>query len=216
MLLATIRSRVRPYSFVQRSAVLEADVLRRVFREKTAPESASPAPRVPPVSPLSGYFEQCSGVSRKSLEASAALWVASCAAAAVVALKKTPGKTPGVLPGVLPPELVALGTYAAPIAENAGYGRPNTNLKTLLETIMEKTAAFAERETFTRFLEETLSVIRGALFAQEVTPRAIHYAETGRTHIRVAQTAVETYNQGKTLALERLFLSLAESFAKTA
>jgi DNA polymerase-3 subunit gamma/tau len=201
MLLATILSRVRPYSFVQRSAAHEADVLRRVFREKTAPESASSAP-------LTDYFERCSGVSRTSLEASAALWVASAAAAAVVALKKTQG--------LLPPELVALGKHAAPIAENAGYGRPHTNLKTLLETIMEKTAAFAEREIFTRFLEETLSVMRGALFAQGSTPRSIHYAETGRAHVRAAQTAVETYNQGKTLALERLFLSLAESFAETA
>jgi DNA polymerase-3 subunit gamma/tau len=200
MLLATILSRVRPYTFVQRSAEREADVLRRVFREKTIPESAG--------SPLLDYFERCSGISQKSLEASAALWVASVAAAAVVALKKTKG--------VLPPELVALGKYAVPIAEKADYGRPNTNLKTLLETIMEKMGGFAERETFTRFLEETLSVIRGALFTQEVTPLAVHYTETGRAHIRTAQTAVETYNQGKTLALERLFLSLSDSFSTAA
>ncbi|MDR0638287.1 MAG: DNA polymerase III [Spirochaetaceae bacterium] len=199
MLLATILSRVRPYTFVQRSARREADVLRRVFREKTIAESAG--------SPLSDYFERCSGVSQKSLGASAALWVASAAAAAVLVLKKTHG--------VLPPELVALGKYAAPIAEKAEYGRPNTNLKTLLETIMEKTAGFAERETFARFLEETLSVIRGALFTQEITPLAIRYTETGKAHVRTAQTAVETYNQGKAIALERLFLSLSDSFART-
>jgi DNA polymerase-3 subunit gamma/tau len=200
MLLATILSRVRPYTFVQRSAEREADVLRRVFREKTLPEGA--------VSPLSDYFERCSGVSKTALTASAALWVASATAAAVLMVKRTNG--------ILPPDLVALGKYAAPIAENAGYGRPNTNLKTLVETIMEKTAAFAERETFTRFLEETLSIIRGALFTQEITPLAIHYADAGRDHIRTAQTAVETYNQGKTLALERLFLSLSGSFSTAA
>ncbi|MDR1469236.1 MAG: DNA polymerase III [Spirochaetaceae bacterium] len=202
ILLATILSRVRPYSFVQRNAEHEADVLRRVFREKTVPASTS--------SSLSDYFERCSGVSKTSIEASAALWVASAAAAAVLTLKKTHG----VSPRELPPELVALGKHAAPIAEKAEYGRPNTNLKTLLETIMEKTAAFAERETFTRFLEETLSVIRGALFTQEITPLTIHYTETGRAHVRAAHIAVETYNQGKTLALERLFLSLADSFSR--
>ncbi|MDR0374463.1 MAG: DNA polymerase III [Treponema sp.] len=207
MLLATILSRVRPYAFVQRSAEREADILRRVFREKTVAESEGD----PRGSPLSGYFERCSGVSQKSLEASAALWVASVAAVAV--LKQTNGvsrRTP-------PPELVALGKYAAPIAENAGYGRPNTNLKALMEIIMEKTAKFAERETFSRFLEETLSVIRmrDALFSQEITPLAIHYTETARAHIRTAQTAVETYNQGKTLALERLFISLSDSFSLT-
>jgi DNA polymerase-3 subunit gamma/tau len=201
MLLATILSRVRPYSFVRRGTEREAEILRRVFREKAIPEGS--------VSPLSDYFEMCSGVSKASLEACAALWVASVAAAAVLTLKKTNG--------ALPPELVALGKYAAPIAENAQYGRPEANLKTLMERIMEKTAGFAERETFTRFLEETLSVIGAALFTRgEVTSRTLHYAETGREHIRNAQTAVETYNQGKTLALERLFLSLAESFARTA
>lgn len=200
MLLATILSRVRPYVFVRRSAEREADVLRRVFREKTIAESSGG-------SPLSDYFERCSGVSKKNIEASAALWVASVAAAAVLTMKKTCG--------VLPPELVALGKHAAPIAEKAEYGRPNTNLKTLMETIMEKMAGFAERETFVRFLEETLSVIRGALFTHEVTPLTIHYMEMGRTHIRTAQTAVETYNQGKTIALERLFLSLSDSFSRT-
>jgi DNA polymerase-3 subunit gamma/tau len=200
MLLATILSRVRPYTFTRRSAEREADVLRRVFREKTVPKDTA--------SPLSDYFERCAGVSQTALTASAALWVASAAAAAVLILKRTNS--------ILPPDLVALGKYAAPIAENAGYGRPNTDLKTLMETVIEKTAGFAERETFTRFLEETLSIIRGALFTRKITPLAIRYADAGRAHIRTAQVAVETYNQGKTLALERLFLSLSGSFSNAA
>jgi DNA polymerase-3 subunit gamma/tau len=201
MLLATILSRVRPYSFVRRDREHEAEILRRVFREKAIPEGTGNTL-------LADYFENCSGVSQKTVQGSAALWVASTAAAAVIAINKTRR--------ALPPELVSLGKYAAPIAEQAECGRPDTNLKTLMATIQEKTTGFAERETFGRFMEELFSLMRGALFAQgPVTPLAVRYAETGRLHIRNAQTAVETYNQGKAIALEHLFLSLTSSFSTT-
>jgi DNA polymerase-3 subunit gamma/tau len=201
MLLATILSRVRPYSFARRGREHEAEILRRVFREKTIPDGGDTL--------LSDYFENCSGVSKKTVQGSAALWIASVAAAAVVALNKTRR--------ALPPELVMLGKYAAPIAEQAECGRPDTNVKTLTATILEKTAGFSEREIFDRFLEEIFSVIRGALFTQgPVSPLALKYAETGKMHIRKTQTAVETYNQGKSLALEHLFLSLTTSLSTTA
>jgi DNA polymerase-3 subunit gamma/tau len=216
MLLATILSRVRQYSFVQRGREQEAEILRRVFREKNAGRSDSLDP-VQSDSPLQtengnslllDYFENSSGVPQKNVRGAAALWAASVAAASVTALHKTRQ--------ALPDELVALGKYAAPVAESAECGRPDTGLKTLMATIMEKTAGFAERETFNRFLKELFSVIRYALFAQgPVTPQTLRYAEAVRTSIREAQTAVETYNQGKTLALEHLFLSLTESFSTT-
>jgi hypothetical protein len=85
-----------------------------------------------------------------------------------------------------------------------------------MATVLEKMAGFAEREAFNRFLRELFSVVRHALFAQgPVTPQTLRYAEAVRTRIRAAQTAVETYNQGKALALEHLFLSLTESFSAT-
>jgi DNA polymerase-3 subunit gamma/tau len=217
MLLATILSRVRPYSFVQRSGKSETEVLRRVFREKpsdtaglgeAAGAGGSGDANAAGGTPLADYFENCSGISQRTLKASAALWVASAAAAAVKILKKANRQ--------LPEELVALGKYAAPIAESAECGRPDTNLKTLLETILEKTGGFAERETFGRFLEETLAVIRDAVFIRgSVTPQSLHYTETGKAQVRQTQVAVETYNQGKPLALEHFFHSLAGGFSKT-
>jgi DNA polymerase-3 subunit gamma/tau len=216
MLLATILSRVRPYSFVRRDAANEAEILRRVFREKTIPatggdgaaDNGCGALENGSGSLLADYFANCSGVSPKALRASAALWVASAAAAAIPLLKKANA--------ALRPELVAIGKYAAPIAENAGYGRPDANVKTLLQTIMEKMEGFAERETFNRFLGETLAVIRGFLLIQpEVTPSALFYVETVRLQVKNAQVAVETYNQGKPLALEHFFLALSAGFAQS-
>jgi DNA polymerase-3 subunit gamma/tau len=220
MLLATILSRVRQYAFVGRGREQEAEILRRVFREKTAVRSDSAAQSDsavrsdPAVQPESGgsllldYFENCSGVSKKTVRGAAALWAASVAAASVAVLRKTCRP--------LPPELVALGKYTAPVAENAECGRPDASLKTLMATVLEKTAGFAERETFNRFLAEFFFVVRHALFAQgPVTPQTLRYAEAVRTQVRAAQTAVETYNQGKALALEHLFLSLTESFSTT-
>jgi DNA polymerase-3 subunit gamma/tau len=208
MLLTTILSRVRQYAFVGRSQEQEAEILRRVFREKTAVRSDSAVRSESGNTLLLDYFENCSGVSKKTVRGTAALWAASVAAASVTVLRKT--RRP------LPPELVALGKYAAPVAENAECGRPDANLKTLMATVLEKTAGFAERETFNRFLAELFFVIRYALFAQgPVTPLTLRYAEAVRTQIRAAQTAVETYNQGKALALEHLFLSLTESFSTT-
>jgi DNA polymerase-3 subunit gamma/tau len=202
MLLATILSRVRQYAFVQRDREREAEILRRVFREKTAGETETGNTL------LLDYFEDCSGVSKRTVRGVAALWAASVAAASVMALNKTRQ--------TLPPELVALGKYAAPVAENAECGRPEPGLKTLMATTLEKTAGFAERETFNRFLQELFSVVRDALFAHgTVTPQTLRYAEAARTGIRAAQTAVETYNQGKALALEHLFLSLTHSFSTT-
>jgi DNA polymerase-3 subunit gamma/tau len=208
MLLATILSRVRPYSFVQRDRKHETEILRRVFREKPVGQAETDGQAADGNTLLLDYFENCSSVSKKTVQGIAALWVASAAAAAVIALNKAHR--------ALPPELVTLGKYAAPIAGNAECGRPDASLKTLMATVQEKTAGFAERETFSRFLEELFSVIRGALFTQgPVTPQKLRYAGMSRTYIREAQSSVETYNQGKALALEHLFLSMVKGFSIT-
>jgi DNA polymerase-3 subunit gamma/tau len=187
-LIPTVLSRLRPYRFVKREAAVEAELIRRVFRDSG--------------SEINAYLDSFFPVSEETLRALAAFFAASVCAASVLQIRG--GGRP------LPEELVELGRYAAPIAEAAGLGRPVTDLKGAVGRVLEGTDRFGARFLFPRFLRLLLSMLSDGIGP---SPGRIGLAELWLKETEKAGTAVDVYNQNPALALERLGAELRRSMA---
>jgi DNA polymerase-3 subunit gamma/tau len=187
-LIPTVLSRLRPYRFARREAAVEAELIRRVFRDTGQG--------------INAYLDSFLPISEETLRALAAFFAASLAAAAVVQIRS--GGRP------LPEELVELGRYAAPIAEAAGLGRPVTDLKGAVGRVLEGTDQFSVRFLFPRFLRLLLSMVSGGI---KPSPGRIGLSEIWLKEIEEARIAVDIYNQNPALAMERLGTELRRSMA---
>jgi DNA polymerase-3 subunit gamma/tau len=191
-LLETIRSRLRPYRFVQRSAALESQLIQRLFDEQSDKS-------------LGEYLDSFMPVSAEALRGLAAFLGASIAYRTAQILRRGSAD--------LPDELVAFGKISAPIAEKAGLGRPEADIKTLTAVIMEHAAGFEPRSLFQRFLASLLSLV-----SQSAAESCGGGPNLGRDMWRVrageAAAAVGTYNQSPALALERLASAVPRDFAR--
>jgi DNA polymerase-3 subunit gamma/tau len=194
-LLQTILSRLRPVEFAARSEGEEREVLRRVFR---APESASPS--------VAAYLESFLPVSDGELESDAAFFAASVAMKAVIGAQSR-GKEP-------PLEIVALGKYAAPLAEAAGFGRPLVSSKDAVAAVVKKADSFAVPQLFTRFLKALLMTAQKSQAGAVQNPSRIAYNEIWRECAAEAESAVSIYYQKPAAALERFFLDAAGKFER--
>jgi DNA polymerase-3 subunit gamma/tau len=187
-LIPTVLSRLRPYRFVKRDAAIEAELIRRVFRDSG--------------SGISAYLDSFLPVPEETLRALAAFFAASVSAASALQIR---GKG-----RPLPEELVELGRYAASIAEAAGLGRPVTDLKGAVSRVLEGTDQFSARFLFPHFLRFLLSMIFGGI---KPSPGRIGLSELWLKETKEAGTAVDVYNQNPALALERLGVELRRSMA---
>ncbi len=217
-MMPTILSRVRTYAFAARDADTEREVIRRVFREAEAGANAdasaagSAARTGAPVSVASeaglvaAYLDSFLPVSAAALDAAAAFFAASAAAAAVPIARKRNG-------GAVPASLVALGRAAATRSESAGMGRPVNDSREATAAALEKAGKFEPRSLFPLFLDRLLRIAALPLRDAANGAAAAAVAATWAEAVRRAEAAVGTYNQAPALALERLFVELADAAA---
>ncbi|MDR3343360.1 MAG: DNA polymerase III [Treponema sp.] len=215
-LLPTILSRLRPYRFTQRTRTIEAEVIRRVFRDarfaetlaaEDAPGSPRDSQRRPPGSTgrISAYLDAFLPVSGEILMPLAAFFIASVASATVVDLRNK-GDSP------LPEGLVSLGAYTAPIAEAAGLGRPLRNAQGTVAKVLAGAENFEVRALFSQFLNSLLTLVSESLRQGNVGPGGIPYTTLWGTHVKEALVSVGTYNQAPALALDRLYIKIRQGF----
>ncbi|MDR1947950.1 MAG: DNA polymerase III [Spirochaetaceae bacterium] len=198
-LLPTMLSRLRPYRFYPRDRAAEEEVIRRVFRNAgglKGAESRAGAGGKSGGSLIDGFIDSFLPVSGETLYALAAFFAASLAWQGAVALRKS-----GV--AALPPALVALGKYAAPIAEAAGYGRPTGDTGSCVTLILKTADNFAAPGGFHQFLEFFLTLVSKSLRDGVPLPGRIGFAETLLRLTGETETAVGIYNQNPALALDR-------------
>jgi DNA polymerase-3 subunit gamma/tau len=189
-LLPTILSRLRPYRFIARDKAVEADVIRKIFRESR--EQAGP---------LGAYLDSFLPVSGETLYPLAAFFAASVAMGSVIALKRSGA--------ALNDSLVSLGKYTTPIAEAAGLGRPLEDIKSLVSAVLGGAENFDLRSRFSQFLQFLLTLVGKSLSAGNTD--AIACRDIWSAAVREAEIAVGTYNLSPALALDRLALELRRS-----
>ena len=204
-LIPTIVSRLRPYRFSSRDAAVEAEVIRRVFRtEHGSAEHNSPGM-------IGAYLDSFLPVSGAVLDGLAALFAASVAYKAVLISKKQEQ----LLPRPLPEAAVLLGKYAAPKAEEAGFGRPLGNAGELAAKILEKAGNFEIRSLFSRFLCCLLEQVSNGFKCGEPSSflPGPEYNEMWKKCINWAGTAALTYKLRPVVVLEKLFTDLSRGMA---
>ncbi|MDR2864917.1 MAG: DNA polymerase III [Spirochaetaceae bacterium] len=228
-LLPTILSRLRNYSFSRRSAESEIDIISRVFHDdnyisqlKNQAENSNPdradsdkhedqehKKRAAPVKKsnlISLYLDTFLPVSAQSLYPAAAYFLASAAAGVVLTQRKKNPQTR------IPPELIMIGQYTSPIAENAGFGRPSSDIKTMVGAVRLAAGKFETRGLYGNFLEKICALLLESLRG-EVGTLSIAYREAAKKALEESRAATGIYNQQIELALERLASQLIASFS---
>ena len=198
-MMSTILSRVRDYRFSRRDQASERDVIKRVFRDPAAASDTAARPCFL----VSGYLDSFLPVTPDALDAAAAFFVSSVAAASLAdARRRNAGSTPSVI--------VSLGKSSAPRAEAGGLGRPLADPRLACARTVEAAGKFEPRSLFRPFLDGLLRYAALPLRDGETGPAAATLAARWSTAVREADEAVAVYNQAPALALERLFVELAD------
>jgi DNA polymerase-3 subunit gamma/tau len=195
-LLPTILSRLRPYRFYSRSAEVEKDVLRRVFRSDTAREKTAA-----PETSITAYLESFLPVSGEALYPLAAFFAASAAYRGARSLF-------GAGCSVLPAELEVLGKYAAGIAEKAGLERLAKDTGSCVAAVLKGAEDFKAPGVFAQFVEALLAVISGSLRSAPPASGGAAFADIWRETAAEAVLAAGTYNLTPALVLDRLCTEL--------
>ncbi|MCL2381611.1 MAG: DNA polymerase III [Treponema sp.] len=200
-LLPTILSRLRPYRFNARDATVEADIIRRVFRDSKE-------------SGISAYLDSFLPVSADTLDSLAAFFAASVALKAAL-LSKRRGRP-------ILNEVVLLGKFTAPKAEAAGLGRPLGEAAAAAALVFEKADKFQVRSIFSRFLFCLLELV--SLSQRNHEPDAagepfsflppVAYNEVWKKYTSWGETAVGSYRLSPVLVLEKLFTGLSRDMAE--
>jgi DNA polymerase-3 subunit gamma/tau len=206
-LLPTILSRVRPYRFIRRAAEVEAQVIRRVFRDAQAAEIRKQSGE----SGISAYLDSFLPVPRDTLRPLAAFFATFVATGTVLALQKR-----GV--SLLPDELVSLGKYTTSIAEAAGLGKPGKDTQTAIAKVVAGAEKFEVRGLFPQFIQLLLTLVSES--AASLRQSGIQHSNVNgcndiwRKYTSEAATSVGIYNQSPVLALERLGTELRRALTE--
>jgi len=198
LIMPTLLSRLRPYRFLKRDREKEEEVLRRVFRD--SPEKME-------FSGLAVYLDSFLPQTNDSLYSLAAFFIASAARAAALALRKN--RIAGI-----PDGLNALGSYCAPIADNAGF-RKVIGASDACAIVLERSAGF-ENLSFSQFIKNCLDLVSLAMQSSGVKSGAILYNDIWRKYTAEAQSAVSVYNQSPAQAMEVLFYRIKTAMGNCA
>lgn len=190
--LPTLLSRLRPYRFLQRDEQTEREVICRVFRAEQTDAAG-----------ITSYLDSFLPSQGKALFPLAAFFSASIAASAVINLRRN-----GI--GSIPECVLALGKYSAPISESQGSGRPSTDTKTIMTTVMKGANNFEVRSMFHSFLTSLMEIISGVIKEHGNVSGVSVLASIFGKKIKEAEMGVSTFNQNPSSALERLFVDLKE------
>ncbi|MDR0411134.1 MAG: DNA polymerase III [Treponema sp.] len=192
-LLPTILSRLRPYRFNKRQSETEASIIAEVFGDNSMGKN------------IRAYLDSFLPVSGESLRPLAAFFAASVAINTAARLNR---------PGISQPvELVALGRYTMSIAENAGLGRPALNRRVVIGKILAGAENFEIRGLFQRFLRELLTIAGESWRTSGGSPV---YLDIWRQTVSTAGSAVGSYNQKPSAALDRLGAELSRCMTEQA
>ena len=199
-LLPTMLSRLRPYRFSARDSSVEADVIRRVFRDNQE-------------GGIGAYLDSFLPVSPDTLNALAAFFAASVAYKAALLSKRR--NRP------ISDEVILLGKFSAPKAEAAGFGRPQGEIAAVTALVLEKAGKFEVRSLFSRFLcclleQVSLSQRNPGPEENEASPflPSVAYNEVWKKCASWGETAVGLYRLSPALVLEKLFTSLSRGMAE--
>jgi DNA polymerase-3 subunit gamma/tau len=195
-LLPTVLSRLRPYRFYPRSAGVEKEVLRRVFRSDTARQKAAA-----PEASITAYMDSFLPVSGEALYPLAAFFAASAAYRGARSLF-------GSGCSALPAELEVLGKYAAGIAEKAGLERRAKDTGSCVAAVLKAAEDFTVPGLFAQFAAALLAVISGSLRSAPPSPGGAAFADIWREAAADAVLAVGTYNLTPAAVLDRLCTDL--------
>jgi DNA polymerase-3 subunit gamma/tau len=196
-ILPTLLSRLRPYRFMARDEQTERDVIRRVFRAEHINASSKPGNKI------AAYIDSFLPSQGQELFPLAAYFAASTAASAVINLRRQGINT-------IPEYIISLGKYSAPISEAQGPGRPSTDTKTIITTVMKGANNFEVRSMFQVFLTSFLEIISGIMREYGNVSGVSALASLLGKKIREAEIGVSTFNQNPGSALERLFIEVKE------
>ena len=198
-LLPTVLSRLRPYRFGARTAAVEAEVIRRIFKDKQE-------------TGIGAYLDSFLPVSALTLKALAAFFAASAAYKAVLLSRKQ-----GC---AVSDEVVLLGKLTAPLAEAAGLGRPRGEAAAVTALILERAAKFEIRSLFSRFLASLLELVslndrRAGFEGNGAFPflPSVPYNELWKKCSAWGETAMVSYKLAPALVLEKLFTDLSRGMA---
>jgi DNA polymerase-3 subunit gamma/tau len=199
-LIPTILSRLRPYRFFSRDAASEGEVVRRVFRDTWAGKKSG-IPGSGGRGLIISYLDSFLPVTLEKLYSLAAFFTASLAASAMTVLRKKDLSQTFA-------ELVVLGKFTAPIAEQGNLGRPVMDTKNMVSRILAEVDNFEIPGLFSRFLNQLLSLLSESFRGGEPLPREIAYRDIWKGRIKDAEEAAGIFNQKAALTLERLFTEL--------
>jgi DNA polymerase-3 subunit gamma/tau len=218
-LLPTILSRLRPYHFAARPPAIEAEVIRRVFRDPARADTlgsgkAGENPGAAPGKGIRAYLDSFLPMPGNVFPL-AAFFTASVVYAAAADLRRRGQPS-------LPFPLAALGKYTAPIAEAGGLGRPLEDLRAVLARVLEGLENFEVRGLFSQFLGRLLLLVsesfKSSLANSSETRLSsslwILYNDIWRKAVKETDVAVNTYNQNPALALERLGTELRRALGE--
>jgi len=190
-LLPTIRSRLRPYVFEQRSHQTEQDVIRRVFRDtRTVEADNSPG--------LQSYLESFLPIPPNQIAKNAELFMSALIQKALHAQSQQNKQN-----------LVILQSFSQTLPDFPGI--QNVPVRSILIILMKELDNFSMPLLFTDFLKELLAICAILLMNYQNGPGLISLVSVWRDQIREADTAVSTYNQSPASSLERLFISMLEA-----
>ncbi|MDR0313079.1 MAG: DNA polymerase III [Treponema sp.] len=205
-LLPTMLSRLRPYRFNQRRKEIEKDIIRRVFHnENFSPKDTQALRSTGGL--IKAYLDSFLPVSAETFKTLAAFFAASVSYKAALICKKQTRQD-------LPLELVLLGKYSTPLAEEAGLEKTREG-KEAVAIVLEGANKFEIRSLFPRFINCLLIMITESLkTAPSHSSSVIGLMELWRKSTGEAETAAMVYNQSISLALDRLFISLSRGMAE--
>jgi DNA polymerase-3 subunit gamma/tau len=205
-LLPTMLSRLRPYRFSRRNEETEKEIIRRVFHNENFSHEETRQSRFTG-GLIKAYLDSFLPVSAETLKALAAFFAASVAYKAALILKKQGRQE-------FPLELVLLGKYSTPLAEEAGLEKTREG-KEAVAKVLEGTKNFEIRSQFPRFINCLLIMITESLKSSSFhSSSVVGFMELSRKSTGEAEKAAMVYNQSIGLALERLFISLSRGMAE--
>ncbi|MDR1389765.1 MAG: DNA polymerase III [Treponema sp.] len=191
-LLPTIVSRLRVYQFAKRGTGEEREVIRRIFHDEYE-------------GGIAPYLESFLPVNDRVLYPLSAFFAASTAACAVRELRQRGRPIPGVL--------VDLGKFAAPVAENAGLGRPAQNTGEIIEAAVKTCGGFQIPHVGSLFFRNIRALVSAWLRNGKMSVEKSAYAQLWSRELEKSAVRFETYNINPVLTLEGLCESLAKGMA---
>lgn len=189
-MLPTIRSRLRPYAFEQRSHKTEQEVIRRVFRDPEIEKRAD-------VPNLQKYLESFLPITPEQVSRSAAIFFS-------VLIQKARNKEVRNQNN-----LKTLLSYGNTFPElDVGL---QSSFRGALLVILKDMENFSIPLLFSGFLKELLNICGELLATSQAAPALVSLLSMWKAHIKEADTAVIAYNQSPASSLERLFVSMLET-----